>query len=339
MSRIPREIIQTNDLLSVARQIQSYCSPTFGLEEYQSEICRKNPSHIQILIKASKLALTECQRIFKNDRWQCNPQTRGNQSLFSYILNYRNEHCNSSLANKETAFLNALSTAALHYTLAEDCKEGRLPRDCGCSIGPPSEYMHGEWAWKGCGDNVEYGEEFSRLFTQGGKKSEYDLVRRRNCGIGIKVVKETTTVHCDCLGKGGKCEAKTCWQKLPAFQVVGNRIQELYDSAVQVVEVGGGLRTHFPTDVMREDTLVYVEGSPNYCERFEDYGIEGVVGRECNPKNESRLDLPYCHKLCCGRGFERQEITKAENCNCRFVWCCRVECDTCTTTKVAYYCL
>ena len=46
-----------------------------------------------------------------------------------------------------------------------------------------------------------------------------------------------------------------------------------------------------------------------------------------------------CSKLCCGRGFrtERETVINTQH-NCRYVWCCRVECETIEETRIKHVC-
>ena len=53
----------------------------------------------------------------------------------------------------------------------------------------------------------------------------------------------------------------------------------------------------------------------------------GTSGRECN-KTSSGED--GCEHLCCGRGYDTRRVTRVENCNCKFHWCCEIICHNCT---------
>lgn len=65
-------------------------------------------------------------------------------------------------ATRETAFVHAVTVAGLVYSISRKCALGDL-RECGCDrswIRDAKRY--GDWLWGGCGDNVEYGVQFSR---------------------------------------------------------------------------------------------------------------------------------------------------------------------------------
>lgn len=75
-----------------------------------------------------------------------------------------------------------------------------------------------------------------------------------------------------------------------------------------------------------ESDLVYIHDSPNYCERDEKMGSPGTHGRACN---RTAGGADGCDQLCCGRGFTTHIERVKERCNCKFFFCCRVECDEC----------
>lgn len=58
------------------------------------------------------------------------------------------------LATREQAYVYAISSAALTYTLARACSSGNL-HQCTCA-GRPSDPNAGNFQWGGCGDNVRY---------------------------------------------------------------------------------------------------------------------------------------------------------------------------------------
>ncbi|KAL3319189.1 hypothetical protein Ciccas_002141 [Cichlidogyrus casuarinus] len=74
--------------------------------------------------------------------------------------------------------------------------------------------------------------------------------------------------------------------------------------------------------------LVYYESNDQdlFCRPDPSLGILGTVGRQCS-SNSTEND--NCGFMCCGRGQEPRHFYKVESCNCKFVWCCRVECQQC----------
>ncbi|KAI8504101.1 Protein Wnt-7a [Branchiostoma belcheri] len=138
---------------------------------------------------------------------------------------------------------------------------------------------------------------------------------------------------------------KTCWITLPRFREVGNILKEKYHHDAQLVEAVRARRTRRPTflklknsrtfEKPREISLVYLRGSPNYCERDEETGSLGTHGRRCNRTS------PYqdgCDLMCCGRGYNTHQFVKTWQCNCKFHWCCYVKCNQCSERTEEYTC-
>lgn len=108
------------------------------------------------------------------------------------------------------------------------------------------------------------------------------------------------------------------------------------------------------------DELLYIYDSPEYCEPQPKLGHHGTKGRVCIPSNnitkrhskrvrgiQNQLDFAdeeeegpgTCERLCCNRGYQRESILDVVSCNCRFKFCCRVECEDCIRQIDQYYCL
>lgn len=88
---------------------------------------------------------------------------------------------------KETAFLYAVSSAALTHSLARACSAGRMER-CTCDDSPGLENRKA-WQWGVCGDNLKYSTKFLKKFL-GQKRIGKDLrakVDIHNTNVGIKV--------------------------------------------------------------------------------------------------------------------------------------------------------
>lgn len=88
---------------------------------------------------------------------------------------------------KETAFMYAVSSAALTHSLARACSAGRMER-CTCDDSPDLENRKA-WQWGVCGDNLKYSTKFLKNFL-GQKKIGKDLrakVDIHNTNVGIKV--------------------------------------------------------------------------------------------------------------------------------------------------------
>ena len=81
--------------------------------------------------------------------------------------------------------------------------------------------------------------------------------------------------------------------------------------------------------------LIYYEQSPSFCEADRTTGSVGTRGRECNITSAG---VDGCQLMCCGRGYDFKTISEEKSCNCKFVWCCRVQCEKCTQIRTVYTC-
>lgn len=93
----------------------------------------------------------------------------------------------SAAAFKETAFLLAVSSAALTHALAKACSSGRMER-CTCDDSPGIQHREA-WQWGVCGDNLKYSTKFLKKFL-GQKRVSKDLraqVDAHNINVGIRV--------------------------------------------------------------------------------------------------------------------------------------------------------
>lgn len=113
---------------------------------------------------------------------------------------------------------------------------------------------------------------------------------------------------CKCHGVSGSCTMKTCWHSLPPFRDVGKALMRKYWKArgVSASVTGGGgggqrasgkrssgklrLRLRSAADEPKVTELVYLEQSPNYCDRDFGAGSLGTHGRSCNRTSEGESD-------------------------------------------------
>lgn len=109
-------------------------------------------------------------------------------------------------------------------------------------------------------------------------------------------------IECKCHGVSGSCTMKTCWKTLPTFRQIGDLLMKKYYRARPVAS---STAQHGPRGVdsrrrLRRQHLVLTKGkvpvkkipkmselvflqmSPNYCERDLAAGSLGTVGRQCN---------------------------------------------------------
>ncbi|VDK24112.1 unnamed protein product [Taenia asiatica] len=80
-----------------------------------------------------------------------------------------------------------------------------------------------------------------------------------------------------------------------------------------------------------QELVFYEQPASNlFCESNPNLHILGTRGRTCN---STSTGSDSCRSLCCGRGHRTKHYYALENCECKFVWCCRVECQKCLVLK------
>jgi len=129
-----------------------------------------------------------------------------------------------------------------------------------------------------------------------------------------------------------RCYGEKCTTR--STQLVKERLFKAYSDAVQVEKVDKQLKA-ITVPSFSTSQLVYLKKSPNLCNRNITYGIEGTSGRQCLP---DKMDSLSCDNMCCGSSVEMRVVETVKPCNCTFVWCCHVKCETCSDTVTRYYC-
>lgn len=136
----------------------------------------------------------------------------------------------------------------------------------------------------------------------------------------------------------GACSSKKCVKRLPKFSVIADAVKELYNKAIKVGMDNNGVKLLTSQDEERDPTdkdMIYAENSPDFCQKSLLFGSEGTKGRECQLKaNEPNS----CKKLCCNRGHTTKVKVIKEKCQCKFKYCCQVECESCTKIVTKHYC-
>lgn len=73
---------------------------------------------------------------------------------------------------RETAFIYAITSAAVTHSIARACSEGSI-QSCSCDYTHQSRVSPStirDWEWGGCSDNIGYGFKFSREFVDTGER-------------------------------------------------------------------------------------------------------------------------------------------------------------------------
>ncbi|OWF36236.1 protein Wnt-5b-like [Mizuhopecten yessoensis] len=307
---------------------QPLCPKLRGLSPGQVRLCQLYQDHMPSVGRGAQLGIAECQVQFGHRRWNCST-IEGDNSVFGPVL---------ERASREAAFTHAISAAGVVHAVSRACREGELSR-CGCSKAMRPKELKRDWIWGGCGDNIEYGYKFAQYFVdvrekdknhkRGSRELARMLMNLHNNEAGRRAVYNYAKVSCKCHGVSGSCSLTTCWQQLPSFRDVGNRLKDRYDGSCEVRFNRRGTklkrkiaRYNKPT---KED-IIYLDESPDYCNANRTTGSLGTVGRECN---RNSVGMDGCDLMCCGRGYNTFKRRLVERCHCKFYWCCYVKCKSC----------
>ncbi|XP_072157322.1 protein Wnt-5b isoform X2 [Bemisia tabaci] len=334
-------LVYTN-LLSTAETPQLYlledtpeCGKLTGLTPGQAKLCELYRDHMPGVGRGAKAGLAECQHQFKNRRWNCSSLQQPG------FLGIR-----VGIGSREAAFMHAINSAGVSHSISRACKDGQLS-SCGCSSKSRPKELQNDWVWGGCGDNLEYGFKFTQTFfdlkekEKKMKKSSREYARSlmdlHNNEAGRRAIMKKSRITCKCHGVSGSCSMVTCWHQMPTFREVGDFIKEKYDGAAEVkLNKKGRLqmrdnRFSLPT----ASDLIYIDQSPNYCIRNLTFDSLGTQGRICN---RTSIGMDGCKLMCCDRGYNTKKMIVKERCDCKFQWCCFVECKTCTRVTEIHTC-
>ncbi|CAH1130295.1 unnamed protein product [Ceutorhynchus assimilis] len=297
-----------------------------------ADICINKPGLLQHIAGGIGLAQAECQYQFRYRRWNC---TSAKKSIKKVMLR----------DTRETGFVNAIIAAGITYQVTRACTKGE-PLDCSCNKNKnrkknkKKKYINvpeGDWAWSGCGENIEYGIKRSKDFLDTPYKKRSDmktLVKLHNYVAGRLAIKNYTRRECKCHGLSGTCTLKTCMRKMPNFREVGNRLKQRFDGAAKVIPGNDGQSFIPEGDTIKppgKSDLVYSEDSipTDFCHLNTTLGSFGTQGRSCNGTSQGE---DGCGILCCARGFQTYEKVVQKNCQCKFHYCCDVKCEICNET-------
>ena len=125
---------------------------------------------------------------------------------------------------------------------------------------------------------------------------------------------------------------------MAGFHEIGTKLKNKFDGASRVKLHTRKVKLR-PAERLQKrpekEDLVYLQESPDYCEFKPDIGSLGTRGRSCN---KTSYGLDGCPLMCCGRGYYTIVKDVEEDCDCKFFWCCRVECEKCRRTVQRHYC-
>lgn len=297
------------------------------LNHRQVQICKRNIDVMNSVKSGASMAVSECQHQFRQRRWNCTTVQFERSPVFGNSANG---------GTREAAFVHSISSAGVAYAVTRSCSVGNLGRKCGCDQKYNGMSEKG-WKWAGCSDDIDFGINFSQTFVDArerGRKAGNPsrvLMNLHNNNAGRLAVKKFMKLQCKCHGVSGSCNVKTCWRSLPNFRLVGDYIKEKFDGATEVeVRLIGSRRVLVPrNEYFKPHTivdLVYIDGSPNFCDADLNTGSLGTRGRSCNRTSQA---IDGCELMCCSRGYTTRQEVRVERCSCKFHWCCYVRCQDC----------
>lgn len=312
-----------------------------------------------LVAEGVQLALDECRDKFKWDRWNCP------KKAFLDILDQ-----NAQPANKEIGLTHALIASGIVLSLARSCTYGS-ENICGCNLTAslaarasgvagsidglsgqtmvyksPDTNNSREFVWQGCDEIVKFAFRISKLYLDSQEIRQHPVTKRinsHNYEAGRLAVKRTMRKTCKCHGISGSCQMNTCWNSLPSMSEIGGYLQNQYRIAAKV-----GAMSSKETDLhnlngelekLRREKLAFVDASPDYCYPNPELGVNGTLDRLCS-RATSKGGRESCNNLCtkCGYRIKKELVTVVTQCNCRFVFCCDVECTQCSNVETTYRC-
>lgn len=308
---------------------ETNCANMNFLSEDQRKLCGKERRLPKVISDGASLGIQECKHQFANRRWNCS--TYNSTDVFGGILKKK---------IREKAYIYAISSAGIMYSITRSCAKGELD-NCGCDMKVRRKDTQGQFEWGGCSENTKYGAKFSRKFVdtkESTTKTATSLMNLWNNEAGRKAVKMKMDLVCKCHGVSGSCSIKICWQKMKDFRSIGAYLKDKFDGASLVQYIIPKNKLKRIRKNMKKPTkkdLVYLEESPDFCENNPEAGSLGTKGRQCV---KDGYGLDGCNLMCCGRGYHTTVEDIREDCDCKFVWCCRVDCKTCTRKEEKHFC-
>ncbi|VBB27483.1 unnamed protein product [Acanthocheilonema viteae] len=336
-------------------------------------MCRRISDLMPVIIRASQTTVSACQKVFADRRWNCSsilraPKYKSDLTKFVGPLTF--------LGTKEQAFVYALSSAALTHHVAKACVSGDLPY-CPCGLNSPTASTDASYKWKGCSDNVLYGQKVSREWADASWRKKWRPrnvtapIRRRyreliddwayintdfsahksitdlsprarmnehNNEVGRQITQESLYRKCKCHGVSSSCNVRTCWNTLPDVYDIALKLRERYMEASPLSELLA--QSEYADKAIHGELLS--KQHLVYLRNSPDYCVEdNRTGSYGTVMRECNLTSPgpnSCSSLCCGRGYYTKQMLVEEQCQCKYVHCCYVKCKTCKYLVDKYYC-
>ncbi|XP_065831766.1 protein Wnt-7b-like [Oscarella lobularis] len=289
----------------------------------QRDVCQHYPTAMTAIIRGVQLAINRTKIDLQKRKWDGSSLT--NPKFGQNLL---------KKACKETAFSHAVISAGIAYAVTESCYQGEI-RNCQCDNGLK------RGPWDGCSADVKFGVKISGQLMDGAETSHsfHSEINIYNNRVGRLAVERSREEKCYCHGMSGACTIMTCFMQLPPFSRITKNLVEAYNHPVKTAsnDVGRPMR---PSEwklknQAKEDQLVYLSPSPNFCRKSVREGSVGTKGRLCELEHGHEGS---CRTLCCGRGSKVQQKVNLRKCHCSFQFCCSVRCKTCKDTELYHVC-
>lgn len=315
------------------------CLALFDTPAQGAYVCSNRSDLVPALESAEKIAREVCETAFQNELWNC--------SGFS-ILKAPNI-CSTGV--KEAGYLQALSLAAIAYSVAKDCALGKAT-SCSCTEEDLILWQESQIELEvSCSDNIEFGVHFARNFLS--RRPGGDIyLPTHNLMVGALVLQQAlrtakAQVSCRCHGVSGACTIQTCKYELANFTIIGNKILQLYQNHTCNATQYDYVKERFSFFMYltasfrgwcKVNEIVYSEDSPDYCLQKSLYNSLGITGRVCDPHGNSSNS---CNNLCakCDRTYRSITHQVRHTCRCKFELCCDIRCDMCSKIRQSHTCI
>ncbi|XP_013863379.1 protein Wnt-11 [Austrofundulus limnaeus] len=326
----------SNSPIALHMNNSQQCKLLPNLVPTQTQLCRTHLEIIKTIVQAAREVKKTCQKTFSDMRWNCS-----SIEISSDSPKYRPD---LDRGTREAAFVYALSSATIIHSLSRACGLGEIT---GCTCAKrPDEAPGPDFRWGGCGDNMAYGTPLGTKFVDAPMKLKRSgshankLMHLHNSEVGRQVLRRSVELKCKCHGVSGSCSVRTCWKSFQDLKDIAMDLKSRYLSATKVVHRPMGTRKQLvPKDIdirpVRDNELVYLHSSPDFCTKNEKLGSVGTQDRQCN---KTSVGSDSCDLMCCGRGYNPYTEKLVERCHCKYHWCCYVTCKKCERTVERYVC-
>ncbi|XP_046855967.1 protein Wnt-2-like [Xenia sp. Carnegie-2017] len=330
-----------NENVGLSHATIRYCKNMTWMKKYQRQYCYSYPKMIDVIKEGVNTALSKCRDRFRSERWNCTP------------LNWEQVLSGGGLLKKasaETAYVQALTVASVMITIARVCRQ-KSTKYCGCGV-LGRRQSSDPAILEGCSYDVDFGEYLAKsIMGPNNGKSHKKRAKQHNQMVGVKLVRRSVYRKCECVS----LLVENCWRKICIWSVpftlekIERELWRLYENPTRTrwnrtshelyPKVKSSTRVKKKWLKARKrikGKLVYFKRSENFCKPNNSLGIVGTFGRTCNSTSQGQDN---CDNLCCGRSFETKVGYTNVPCNCRFVWCCKVNCETCKEERSIETCL